>query len=152
MTPSNRNAGSTFITTHDNRVILDESVPNSFSYENLKKASKDSWDSTMKLTTALGAGSVAFGKARDSLVGFNNAMFSASRSYQMFGKDLGDVNKIFDGISKKDFKKSYYPVCKELNRDNFVGKFIFLCIKFQIHCDIIRRHGDPSIQTKIQFV
>ncbi|HLG35100.1 MAG TPA: hypothetical protein VI757_09490 [Bacteroidia bacterium] len=32
---------------------------------------------------------------------------------------------IFHGISKSSFKKSYYPVCKNLNRDNNVGKFIF---------------------------
>jgi len=32
---------------------------------------------------------------------------------------------IFDGISKRDFQKSYAPVCKELNRDNFIGKIIF---------------------------
>ena len=43
---------------------------------------------------------ISFAKAKDSLLGFNNAMFGASRSYQMFGKDLGDVNKVFEGITK----------------------------------------------------
>jgi len=32
---------------------------------------------------------------------------------------------IFDGISSRSFKRSYYPVCKSLNLDNSVGKFIF---------------------------
>lgn len=33
---------------------------------------------------------------------------------------------IFEGISKADFKKSYLPVCKDLNFDNLIGKLIFL--------------------------
>lgn len=32
---------------------------------------------------------------------------------------------IFGGISEKDFKKSYQPVCSKLNADNAVGKLIF---------------------------
>ena len=32
---------------------------------------------------------------------------------------------IFDGISEKDFKKSYQKVCNELNLDNNIGKGIF---------------------------
>ena len=36
---------------------------------------------------------------------------------------------VFEGISKKAFKKSYYPVCKDLDRDNLVGKFIFFVTK-----------------------
>jgi flavin-dependent dehydrogenase len=33
---------------------------------------------------------------------------------------------IFDGISKQDFKKSFSPVCKNLDFDNGIGKLIFL--------------------------
>ncbi|PLW95206.1 MAG: hypothetical protein C0591_11385 [Marinilabiliales bacterium] len=33
---------------------------------------------------------------------------------------------IFEGVSKHDFKKHYQPVCNELDRDNIIGKFIFL--------------------------
>lgn len=33
---------------------------------------------------------------------------------------------IFEGISETHFKKSYQPVCKDLNFDNQVGKLIFL--------------------------
>ena len=33
---------------------------------------------------------------------------------------------IFDGISKKNFKESYQPICHDIDRDNTVGKFIFL--------------------------
>lgn len=33
---------------------------------------------------------------------------------------------IFEGISEYDFKKSYQSVCKDLNRDNLIGKLIFL--------------------------
>ncbi len=36
---------------------------------------------------------------------------------------------IFEGISEKDFKKIYQPVCKDLNLDNNVGKFIFSITK-----------------------
>jgi flavin-dependent dehydrogenase len=32
---------------------------------------------------------------------------------------------IFEGVSKKDFKKSYQKVCNELNLDNTIGKGIF---------------------------
>ena len=32
---------------------------------------------------------------------------------------------IFDGVSEKDFKKSYQKVCNELNLDNSIGKGIF---------------------------
>lgn len=32
---------------------------------------------------------------------------------------------IFEGISKRDFKKHYQPVCNELDSDNNIGKFIF---------------------------
>ena len=33
---------------------------------------------------------------------------------------------IFDGISEKDFKKSFQPACTNLDRDNAVGKLIFM--------------------------
>lgn len=33
---------------------------------------------------------------------------------------------IFDGISEKDFRKLFQPVCSNLNRDNAIGKLIFL--------------------------
>jgi len=33
---------------------------------------------------------------------------------------------IFNGVSKKDFNKYYQPVCRELNLDNALGKFIFM--------------------------
>jgi flavin-dependent dehydrogenase len=36
---------------------------------------------------------------------------------------------IFEGISEKKFRKSYQPVCQDLNRDNNVGKFIFSVTK-----------------------
>ena len=32
---------------------------------------------------------------------------------------------IFDGVSEQNFKKSYQPVCDELNTDNAIGKGIF---------------------------
>lgn len=33
---------------------------------------------------------------------------------------------IFDGISKQDFKKSFLPVCRNLDFDNGIGKLIFM--------------------------
>lgn len=33
---------------------------------------------------------------------------------------------VFDGISEKDFRKSFQPTCANLNRDNAIGKLIFL--------------------------
>lgn len=33
---------------------------------------------------------------------------------------------IFQGVSKKDFKKHFHPTCRNLNRDNNIGKFIFM--------------------------
>lgn len=36
---------------------------------------------------------------------------------------------IFEGISKTSFEKIYAPVCKGLDRDNQIGKFIFLATR-----------------------
>jgi hypothetical protein len=33
---------------------------------------------------------------------------------------------IFEGISERDFKKHYQPVCADLDRDNLIGKLIFI--------------------------
>lgn len=33
---------------------------------------------------------------------------------------------VFDGISQKDFQKSFQPICTNLNRDNTIGKLIFM--------------------------
>lgn len=33
---------------------------------------------------------------------------------------------VFEGISKQDFQKSFQPICTNLNRDNAIGKLIFL--------------------------
>ena len=33
---------------------------------------------------------------------------------------------VFDGISEKDFQKSFQPTCTNLNRDNAIGKLIFM--------------------------
>jgi hypothetical protein len=70
------------------------------SYAKLINVSKLAFSETSKLIGALGLGSISFGKAKESLLGFNNAMFSSSRSYQMLGKGLGDLNKVFEGVSK----------------------------------------------------
>lgn len=32
---------------------------------------------------------------------------------------------LFHGISAEDFRRHYWPVCRTIRRDNFVGKFIF---------------------------
>ena len=32
---------------------------------------------------------------------------------------------IFEGVSKNDFKKFFWPACKQINHDNFIGKFVF---------------------------
>ena len=32
---------------------------------------------------------------------------------------------IFEGVSKNDFKKFFWPACKHINHDNLIGKFVF---------------------------
>jgi flavin-dependent dehydrogenase len=32
---------------------------------------------------------------------------------------------IFEGVSKNDFKKFFWPACKHINFDNLIGKFVF---------------------------
>jgi flavin-dependent dehydrogenase len=46
---------------------------------------------------------------------------------------------IFHGISKSSFKKSYYPVCKNLNLDNNVGKFIFWVTRIIQKSDFLKK-------------
>lgn len=38
------------------------------------------------------------------------------------------VTAIFDGISEKDFRKYYWPACRNLSVDNSIGKVIFLIV------------------------
>lgn len=46
---------------------------------------------------------------------------------------------IFHGISKSSFKKTYYPVCKNLNLDNNVGKFIFWVTRIIQKSDFLKK-------------
>ena len=46
---------------------------------------------------------------------------------------------IFEGISRKTFKKYYYSVCKNLNRDNNVGKFIFFVTKIIQKSNVLKK-------------
>jgi len=47
---------------------------------------------------------------------------------------------IFEGISGIDLQNSYYKVCKELDRDNWIGKFIFQVTKI-IQRSAILKYG-----------
>ncbi len=46
---------------------------------------------------------------------------------------------IFEGISALNFKKSYYPVCRHLNQDNFAGKFIFFVTRIIQRSNILKK-------------
>jgi hypothetical protein len=47
---------------------------------------------------------------------------------------------IFEGVSEKDFRESYFKICKELNRDNAIGKFLFLLTRI-IQNSAILKYG-----------
>lgn len=46
---------------------------------------------------------------------------------------------IFEGISKRDFKKHYQPVCNELDADNRIGKFIFFVTGIIQNSGVLKR-------------
>ncbi|MDX1333885.1 MAG: hypothetical protein R3252_12720, partial [Robiginitalea sp.] len=46
---------------------------------------------------------------------------------------------IFEGISEAHFKKYYAPVCRDLDRDNAVGKFIFLVTRVIQKSPVLKR-------------
>ncbi|MFC1734257.1 NAD(P)/FAD-dependent oxidoreductase [candidate division KSB1 bacterium] len=57
---------------------------------------------------------------------------------------------IFNGISKRDFQKNYRPICRELNRDNKMGKFIFAVTTIIQKSSSIKR-GMLSLVIKEQY-
>ncbi len=46
---------------------------------------------------------------------------------------------IFEGISKKNFDEWYRPVCQDIDRDNTVGKFIFLITRIIQKSDFLKK-------------
>jgi hypothetical protein len=46
---------------------------------------------------------------------------------------------IFEGISKRDFKKHYQPVCNNLDSDNRIGKFIFFATGIIQNSGLLKR-------------
>jgi flavin-dependent dehydrogenase len=46
---------------------------------------------------------------------------------------------IFEGIGEKHFEKYYAPICRDLDKDNQVGKFIFLVTKLIQKSPILKR-------------
>jgi len=45
---------------------------------------------------------------------------------------------IFEGISSSDFHKSYWPVCRKINRDNLIGRFVFMINKLNQKISVTR--------------
>ena len=46
---------------------------------------------------------------------------------------------IFEGISKKSFEKKYLPACKSLDRDNQIGKLIFLVTRIIQRSSLLKK-------------
>jgi hypothetical protein len=46
---------------------------------------------------------------------------------------------IFDGISEKELRKNFLPVCNNLDRDNLIGKFIFIVTTVIQRSGILKR-------------
>ncbi len=68
---------------------------------------------------------------------------------------------VFNGFSKNDFHKSFEPVCKALNRDNALGKLIFLVttviqksgiLKTGLFRMIIGEQKKPNVQRRMSSV
>jgi flavin-dependent dehydrogenase len=73
-------------------------------------------------------------KAAKSAYADRAIMIGDSSSSKLYKNGIGSAyitakaaakTAIFEGISEKDFKKSYQKVCNELNLDNNIGKGIF---------------------------
>jgi flavin-dependent dehydrogenase len=45
---------------------------------------------------------------------------------------------IFEGIASKDFHKNYWPVCRKINRDNLVGRMVFMLNKLNQKISLTR--------------
>jgi flavin-dependent dehydrogenase len=45
---------------------------------------------------------------------------------------------IFKGIALSDFQKHYWPVCRKINQDNFVGKIVFMVNKLNQKISLTR--------------
>jgi hypothetical protein len=45
---------------------------------------------------------------------------------------------IFEGIATSDFHKYYWPVCRKINRDNFVGQIVFMINKINQKISLTR--------------
>jgi len=46
---------------------------------------------------------------------------------------------VFEGISARDFRKTYLPICERLERDNRIGTLLFRAARTQQHSPRIRR-------------
>jgi flavin-dependent dehydrogenase len=56
---------------------------------------------------------------------------------------------IFEGISKRNFQESYHPICRDIDRDNRVGKFIFFATRI-IQKSALLKRGLLHMVTKEQ--
>ena len=56
---------------------------------------------------------------------------------------------IFQGVSARDFKNHYWPTCKKIEKDNLIGKFIFLFAK-QVQKSNVAKHGILRMAAKEQ--
>uniref|UniRef100_UPI002613332E hypothetical protein n=1 Tax=uncultured Eudoraea sp. TaxID=1035614 RepID=UPI002613332E len=46
---------------------------------------------------------------------------------------------IFEGISERHFEKYYKPICRDLDKDNWVGKWIFLITRIIQKSAVLKR-------------
>jgi len=74
-------------------------------------------------------------KAAKSAYGDRVILIGDSSSSKLYKNGVGSAyitgkaaarTAVFNGISEKDFRKYYQPVCKKLNLDNAIGKGIFM--------------------------
>jgi flavin-dependent dehydrogenase len=45
---------------------------------------------------------------------------------------------IFEGIGSRDFQKYYWPVCRKINQDNFIGRIVFMVNKLNQKISLTR--------------
>jgi flavin-dependent dehydrogenase len=45
---------------------------------------------------------------------------------------------LFEGISTRDFHKHYWPVCRKINQDNFIGRIVFIVNKLNQKISLTR--------------
>jgi len=112
----NKEVVSTFL---DSRAVRD-CFPDNFDLDKSMTCQCFPYINVKGATMAYGDRVVLVGDSSSSKL-YKNGIGAAYMTAKAAAKTV-----VFEGISEKDFKKHYQPTCSGLDRDNLLGKFIFI--------------------------